>query len=263
MKSICAVVGVWVLCTSFAQTSFAHEFWIDGAIVDADEGAILELDLKVGQKLDGVSLPYIADTIDRFEWVQGGKGNIVGRLGDLPAAQVALPTAEHAVIFHRTKPRRLIHTDWEKFKDYVRTEGSPEIVNAHLERGLPLAGFEETYSRHAKLVVLNEGADGIADRYLGSPLELVLETVERSGNQIELAGRLMGQANSGPHQISIFETTPNGVRHGTFLTEADGRFKVATQGSGPLLLSAVRISQGLDGEVAWHSDWASTVVIAP
>lgn len=259
MKYFAVAASLITFCAAFAPASYAHEFWIDGTIVKADN--VLELDLKVGQHLEGVSLPYIPDAIDTFEWVQGGSGRIAGTIGDLPAARVPLPRSESAIIFHRTKPRRLVHRDWEKFQQYVRAEGVPETVKVHEQRGLPLSEFAESYARHAKLVVLGEVSHSLEDRYMGSALEFVLETAEQTGNHIEITGRLIGQTDVGQHQISVFETTSDGARHSKALTDANGHFNVVTDGNGPLLLNSVQITPVLNNDTVWHSDWASVVVV--
>lgn len=235
----------------------AHEFWIDGTLVDGD---MLVLDLKVGQRLEGVSLPYIPETIDTFEWVQGGSGSITGRIGDQPAAKVSVSRAESAIVFHRTRPRHLVHKDWEKFLQYVKAEGAPETADLHEQRGLPLTEFAESYTRHAKLAVLADGSPPLKDRYMGSALEFVLETAQRTGNHIEISGQLMGQSD-GQHQISVFETTADGVRLSTTLTDPNGQFKVVTNGKGPLLLNSVQITPVLNNDTVWHSDWASVLVV--
>lgn len=261
MKLFLAMASAIALSGVFAPAATAHEFWIDGTVVEVETGTAIDLDLKVGQNLEGASLPYIPNTIDRFEWVQGAVGDISATIGDVPAARVPLPRSENAIIFHRTKPRRLIHKDWQKFHDYLRAEGAAEIARTHKERGLPMIGFTETYSRHAKLAVLGESSDGLKDRYMGSPLEFVLETAEHEGHQIELTGRLMGQTDPERHQISVFQTTPDGVRHSTTLTDASGRFKVTTDGTVPLLLNSVQITPVQNDDTVWHSDWASIFVM--
>lgn len=261
MKLFLAMAGVIALSGGFATVASAHEFWIDGTVVEVESGSVIELDLKVGQNLEGVSLPYIPNTIDRFEWVQGGAGDISATIGDTPAARVSLPQSEDAIIFHRTKPRRLIHKDWEKFKDYLRAEGASDIARIHKQRGLPMTGFAETYSRQAKLVALGEGSDGLQDRYMGSPLEFVLETAELAGSQIEITGRLMGPAEPRQHQISVFQTAPDGIKQSTILTDASGHFKIATDGVGPLLLNSVQIMPVHSDDTVWHSDWASIFVM--
>ncbi len=258
MRFFAVAVSLITACAAMAPASYAHEFWIDGTFVDSEN--VLELDLKVGQHLEGVSLPFIPDNIDRFEWVQGGSGEITGTIGDVPAARVPLPHSESAIVFHRTQPQYLVHKDWEKFQQYVRAEGVPETVKGHEQRGLSTTEFKESYTRHAKLVVLGEASHGLKDRYMGSALEFVLEATERTENHLEITGKLIGQTDVGQHQISVFETTSDGTRHSTTLSDPDGHFKVVTEGDGPLLLNSVKISPVLNDDTVWHSDWASLLV---
>ncbi len=261
MNPFLVMASAFALSGVLAPAAIAHEFWIDGTVVDAEGGPAIELDLMVGQNLDGVSLPYIPNTIDRFEWVQGGAGVITGTIGDVPAANVPLPRSGNAVIFHRTKPRRLVHKDWEKFNEYLRVEGATEIALVHEQRGLPLTGFAETYSRHAKIAVLGADLEDVEDRYMGSPFEFVLESARHFGDQIEISGRLIGLVDPLRHQVSVFQRTPTGVVRSTTLTDANGSFKLSTAGGGPVLLNSVKVTPVEHDDTAWHSDWASLFIV--
>lgn len=252
MRLYIASFSLMVAVGMTASSTAAHEFWIEGAIAGQGAETSLELDLKVGQRLDGVSLPFIPDTIDRFEWVQGGDGAISGRVGDIPAARVALGP-ETAIIFHRTEPRRLVHRDWNKFLEYLEMEGLTEIAEAHDRRGLPRTEFIETYTRHAKLALVLSEDMTVLDRHLGSPLEIVLDRVERLNTSLEITGRLISHTRQGEHQIAVF--TPAAVER--IMSEEDGRFRVLVPADQPVLLNAVQLTPGPAGQAAWHSDWAS------
>lgn len=259
MKRYFEIAAAVIFCGALVSTAEAHEFWIDGTIVEADGGIELELDLKVGQMLEGVSLPYIPDTIESFEWVQGGTGIINGTIGDIPATRVSLPPKESVIIFHRTRPRRLVHQDWEEFKESLRAEGLSETASIHLQRGLPLTGFTETYTRHAKLVLLREDLVDIEDQYLGSPLEFVLERVERKGDQVNVSGRLEGPIETRQRRISVIQMTSAGSKSQAKMSDHDGAFELTIVGDGPILLNAVSLTS-VSGVADWHSDWASALL---
>ncbi len=234
----------------------AHEFWVEGRIVDEQGDRVLELDLKVGQMLDGVSLPYIPDNVGKFQWIQGGEGPISGDLGDIPAASVTPDDDTNLLIFHRTEPRRTLHRDWSTFLSYLDMEGLDGVALAHEKRGLPRAGFEESYTRHAKFALVAPDSTEIGDRYLGSPLEIMLNQVERKEGNIEIAGHVMGSKPPTSHQVSIFYHHMDDVQIRRLRTGPDGHFSV-TIPRGPVLLNAVNISPSESRDVAWHSDWAS------
>lgn len=258
MKLGVEVAAALVLIGASAPALYAHEFWIDGTVVVEDGEAMLGLDLKVGQTLDGISLPYIPETVDSFAWVHGGTGEITGRIGDIPAARVPLDASESVVILHRTQPRRLVHNDWTKFLEYLALEGLDGIADEHDRRDLPQEGFTETYTRHAKFALVTPGQP-IHDRYVGSPAEIVLDCVSQSGDRLEIAGRLVADGEPRAHQISAFYQSPDKTETLRRRAQRDGSFTF-TVPVGPVLLNAVSIMPVTQSDVAWHSDWASLFV---
>ena len=238
----------------------AHEFWINGTTRQQDGQTLLELDLKVGQMLDGISLPFVPENVTRFEWIQGGIGPIVGGLGDLPAATVQLQDQGPTIIFHRTAARRLVHNDWEKFLEYLTLEGLRDAAALHEARGLPKTGFSESYTRHAKLVLLGDGPAKLEDRYLGSPLEIVLEKVERRGAGLVIEGRVEGTGSQRSRQINVFQTEGQNVSTRNLGTKEDGTFAINLPSAGSVLLNVVDLTSRSPSDADWHSDWASAFI---
>lgn len=72
MKLGYEVAAALVLIGMSIPAADAHEFWIDGTVVAEDGETLLDLDLKVGQTLDGISLPYIPETVASFTWLYPG-----------------------------------------------------------------------------------------------------------------------------------------------------------------------------------------------
>ncbi len=236
----------------------AHEFWIEGSVIEDSGASELVLDLKVGQMLEGTSLPYLPNSIESFSWIAGGEGAINGMIGDTPAARVPFDPEAGATIFHRTKPRRLEHHDWQKFLEYLELENLDRIAEQHQERGLPKSGFTETYTRHAKLAVVPRGVTRIFDDYQGSPLEFILLDVDVSPNQVELKGQLLSNTGAVPKKINVFRETSGGTKRTELQTDGNGKFAIVLPEPSALLVNAVTMKPVIsDG---WHSDWASLFV---
>ncbi|NNK68201.1 MAG: hypothetical protein HKO95_15855 [Rhodobacteraceae bacterium] len=254
------LAAVIVLSGMIVPSVDAHEFWIDGNVHGADGESVLELDLKVGQMLDGVSLPFVPDTVETFDWIWGGAGPVKGAIGDVPAAVVPFDPQRGAVIFHRTKPRRLVHKDWDEFLSYLKMEGLEHAEDEHLARGLPLTGFSESYSRHAKLVVLPKDSPAIEDHYQGSPVEIVLDQVILDREHTRIIGRIFQDVTVRPSQVTVFQSKPDGLEVRKVEISKDGRFDVAVPESGSVLLNAVALSSASPVDAEWHSDWASVLI---
>ena len=254
------IAATAVLLSVMLAEAEAHEFWIDGTLVQENATELLALDLKVGQNLDGLSLPYIPDTIERFEWVDGGNGAISGNLGETPAARVAVDPHLGAVIFHRTAPRKLLHRDWSKFLDYLTTEGLTGIAEAHERRGLPRTGFSETYTRHAKFVLITPDSRTVQDRYLGSPVEIVLDAVQKDGRDVMIRGHVIENNRPAERQLTAFYIGSNGIAVRRTVPTREGAFALAIPPTGPVLLNAVAMSPTDTSEASWHSDWASMFI---
>lgn len=252
---VAAACAFWGMIVPAAE---AHEFWIDGQI-DPDT-ATLALDLKVGQNLDGISLPYIPETVSAFHWVSGGKGEITGQIGDVPSVRLPFDSRQGAVIFHRTEPRQLVHADADLFQRYLDMEGLTTIATQHLDRGLPDTGFTEEYARHAKLFVAAQASDASGDSYLGSPLEFVVEQVQRQNGDIRITARLETPDGPSRAQVTVFTMAAHGVTRHTLLPDDRGRVDIRLDDSDAVLLNAVTMRPATRGDAVWRSDWASLKV---
>lgn len=255
MKTLFEVAAACAFLGMIVPAAEAHEFWIEGQI-DPD-GATLTLDLKVGQNLDGVSLPYFPETVSAFHWVSGGKGDIVGQIGEIPSARLPFDSSEGAVVFHRTKPRQLVHSDPELFQRYLDMEGLHHIPVLHAERGLPPAGFVEEYSRHAKLYVSSANEPTLQDAYQGSPVEFVVEQIRRQHGSIRINARLETPFGPSRAQVTVFAMGADGVKRRIIVPDQHGRVDIQLQNRDSVLLNAVIMRPLPRGDAVWSSDWAS------
>ncbi|MEO8531030.1 MAG: DUF4198 domain-containing protein, partial [Deltaproteobacteria bacterium] len=138
----------------------AHEFWISPVAYTVAEHEPIIADLRVGQKFDAPAFAYIDFNIKRFDLIQNGiTTKVTGRMGDIPALQMAAPGDGLVTIVHETSDNLLTWSDFEKFESFVKHKDLKGTMEAHTALGLPPTGFKETYRRFVKsLVKVGTGA---------------------------------------------------------------------------------------------------------
>lgn len=247
--------------TLCAASLEAHEFWVEPLSYQVPFGDRVQLDLRVGQLLQGRSYPYLSHKFARFEAEDAtGVHALAGNEGDIPA--MIYPAVAHGlhVITYHALPERLTYDSFADFVNFVEEEGLTGVIQRHRARGLPLTGFAEGYSRNAKaLVQVGPPDEGQNDRVAGLPFELVAMENPYTARD-RLAVRLLWQG--GPvaaAQVTLFHRPASGeVTRETFRTDPDGVVLIPFMASGSYLLSAVHMGErpAESGEV-WHSIWAS------
>ena len=50
----------------FATFSYSHEMWLEANSFQIDTNDVLEVNIKIGEKLQGSNLPYIPKSIEEF-----------------------------------------------------------------------------------------------------------------------------------------------------------------------------------------------------
>lgn len=248
----------------------AHEFWLspdDYTIAPED---VMAVRLRVGQEMKGAALSYLPNAITRFEVVQGdGIRPVEGRLGDNPALQMAAETDGLAIIVHETADSELNYSDFAVFQRFVAHKDFRTALADHAARGLPEAGFRETYRRHAKsLIAVGSGAG--ADRAIGLKIEIV--ALANPYTDDLTAGLpllvLLDGAPRADTQVELFQTAPDGTvtitRH---RTDAEGKVTVPVLPGMEYLVDNVDLralpnDDSKTGPV-WHSDWASLTFHTP
>ena len=63
----------------FATFSYSHEMWLEANSFQIDTNDVLEVNIKIGEKLQGSNLPYIPKSIEEFYWSQNGENQFRGR----------------------------------------------------------------------------------------------------------------------------------------------------------------------------------------
>lgn len=269
-----ARAAAWVplLAAILTDPAAAHEFWIEPEASQVEVGDTVRAELRVGAMLSGEAYPYLSDQIVAARLhAPGGVTDIEGMEGDLPALAVTPSEPGLHVILYHAAPAVAEFEDLETFASYLALEGLDDVVRQHKERGLPEAGFSETYSRNARALLQVGPADPAQlDRPTGMPLELIALQNPFVGGLSELEVQLLWQGAPVPNrQVTIFHRPPAGdgagdeatggeVTRSLVTTDAEGRASIALTEAGFYLLNAVQMKpvEG-QGDVVWDSHWAT------
>ncbi len=227
MKVRRAYRHIYLLCLPYlfpAYTS-AHEFWIEPVRFDISTTENLIANLNVGQHFKGNPQSFIPDKFVELS-ITDSRGNraVSGRLGELPAVNVPVQRAGLHILTYQSRPQSAVYEDFAKFERFATKEGNAWILDQHRRRGLSRRNVTEAYTRYAKALVQVGDAAG-ADRIMGMPLELVLETnpyADSTGEDVAVTLLWQGKGLASA-QISVFRKYGGcDATRSTAVTEIDG-----------------------------------------
>jgi hypothetical protein len=221
---------LWVVATltaiALGGKGMAHEFWIDPTAFVIAPGAGIEAQLRVGTEFEGSAMSYLPRNFTRFDVVTGDQIRPAeGRLGNIPALDMADMAEGLAVVVHETTQSRLTWSEWERFEAFVDHKDLGDIVALQAARGLDQVDVREGYTRFAKsLIAVGDGAGedrrmglrteivALANPYtddLGGvfPVQVWLDETPRADEQVELFAR----APDGTIAISYHRTDADGI----------------------------------------------------
>jgi hypothetical protein len=260
---LCAPVAIEWACS--AALAAAHEFWLSPVDYTLAPGAEMAVHGRVGEGFRGATQVYNPGAVARFEVIAGGTAQPVEmRFGDDPMLSRPAPGPGLAIVVHETTDRRLTYRDAEVFRRFVVHKDLAGVLDRHAARGLPEAGFDEFYRRHAKaLVAVGDGAG--ADRRLGLRIEIVAEANPYTDDlSAGLPVRVWydGRPRAGA-QVELFARAPDGAvtvtRH---RTDGAGRATLPMAAGTEYLVDSVAM-EALDGPVPWRSHWAALTFRTP
>jgi len=248
----------------------AHEFWISPQSYTVAPGEPILADLRVGQKFDAPAYAYIDFNITRFNLIQNGVvTKVTGRMGDLPALQMAAPGDGLVTVVHETSDNLLKWDDFEKFKSFVAHKDLKGTLEAHTALGLPPTGFKETYRRFVKSLV-KVGTGTGQDIETGMRTEIIaLANPYTDDVGAGFPVKLMFEQAIWPDaQIEVFEKAPDGsVVTTTVRTNGDGIAVVPVRPGMEYMLDAVHMAKtGGDfakDEPVFESLWANLTFKVP
>ncbi len=249
--------------------ALGHEFWIEPARYAQPAGEPLIAQLKNGQDFAGNNQTFFERRFTRFELIGDGQVlPVAGRSGDIPALTAYVPGDGLWTIVHETTPLKLTYKTWEKFQAFADHKAFPDIRARHDARGLPEAGFVETYTRHAKaLVAVGDGVG--ADVATGMETEFVaLANPYTDDLTAGFPVRLLYQAAPrADAQIEIFDRAPDGsVTVTTTRTDAAGEAVIPVQSGHEYLLDGVVLrpaDPATEDDAVWRTLWAALTFAVP
>ena len=250
-------------------SAFAHEFWFMAEDFTLDGGTQVRAHIRNGSHMVGVDLPYLPDNLPRFEVVLGDTVTpITARLGDSPAVNVAVAGTGLAVLVAQTTDLTVTYDEFAVFQTFTQHKAMPQIAEEHKARGLPDAGFSETFKRYAKgLVAIGDGAG--ADRALGMRIEIVARAnpyTDDLSQGMPLQVLLDGKPRVGAQLLMLATAADGTVSETPYVTDAEGMAVVAAVSGSTYLADSVDI-YALENDPAtgpvWHSDWASLTYAVP
>jgi len=245
-----------------AKPIIAHDFWLDPSTFHAQPGDPVSLTLRVGENLQGDTLPYIDDWFSDYRVRNdGGEQTIDGIMGDDPAGKfVAGAPGIHLVGYRSTN--NFVELESQKFHDYLVKEGLESVVEIRNQRGDGDIPGREDYSRCAKTLV------SVGDRYSGDifnkPLGYTLELVPEENPYAMAPGdslpvQLLYLSEPIEDVLVVAFTQDEPEKKTSARTDESGRVSLKLSQPGNWLVKAVHIIEipPSNKKADWESFWAS------
>ena len=265
------VITLKILAFAFLSTfsAFSHELWLEPKVFILNTNETLKVNIKLGEKMEGVNLAFIPKNIEEFFWSQDGVKNIVqSGLGDRPAFSKKMVEEGLTSIVYVSKPATLMYRKFEKFEKFARHKDLGPVKQLHAEYGFPEKDFFETYRRFAKAIV-GVGSSSGNDNYFGLTTEFILLN-NPFENRIHDFLKLKLVYEGKPRkraQVKVFERSDTGaVRITNTKTSHDGIAIVPIKRGSVYLFDAVKLrpaKQSIDQKTVWETLWASLMIEVP
>lgn len=249
----------------------AHEYWIEPQAYQIPANGQLVADLVNGEEFKGSKLAYIPQRFVHFVAVMNGKvAPVPGRVGDMPALTMDLPTEGLAVVAYQSRNLTVDYEEWEKFKSFVKHKDLGDAEAMHTARGFAIGGLTEVYSRYSKSLVA-VGAGGGEDVRTGLTTELVALTNPYTddvsdGIRVQLFYLQNVRANT---QVEVFEKAPDGsVAQAFYRTDSDGIATIPVKAGHTYMADAVVLREpkenvAADTGAVWETLWANLTWAVP
>ena len=254
-----------------AAPAVGHELWLEPQDYMVDPEATVMADIVNGESFAGPKIPYLPQRFAHFVMFSDGRAvEVPGRVGDMPALNMAPPGEGLAVVAYQANDATVDYETWEKFASFAEHKGFGDVLPRHLERGLPRDGFKEVYSRYSKtLVAVGSGAG--ADMRTGLETEIVALTNPYTddlsgGMRFQLFYRDDVRANA---RFEVFAKAPDGTVTQTFYeTDADGIATVPVEPGVSYMADAVVLREPnaqveADTGGVWETLWANMTWAVP
>ena len=265
------VVTLKILAFAVLSTfsAFSHELWLEPKVFTLNTNETLKVNIKLGEKMQGVNLAFIPKNIEEFFWSQNGAKSIVqSRLGDRPAFSKKIVDEGLTSIVYVSKPSILMYRTFEKFDKFASHKKLGPVKQWHSEYGFPEKKFFETYRRFAKAIV-SVGSGSGNDSYFGLTTEFILlnNPFEDSIQDFVKLKLVYEGKPRKKAQVEVFERSDTGtVRIITTKTSDDGIAVVPIKRGSMYLFDAVKLrpaKNSTDRRAVWETLWASLVIKVP
>lgn len=250
-------------------SALAHEFWIHALDWQIEAGDRLLADIKVGEEMKANGMPFLPAQTRRSQ-LRSPQGLFAlnGKIGDRPAIQFETQSPGLHVLVHQTDNLILTYQEMAKFMAFVQHKDLGVDETAHTERGLPLEGFKERYSRYAKALVAVGHGRG-SDAEVGLETELIAlknPYVDRLSGEMPVKLTYQGAPRK-QAQVEVFELSEDGQVSITFVrTNEAGIALVPVRAGFTYMLDSVvlrPVDVGAEDEAVWESLWANLTFAVP
>lgn len=240
----------------------AHEYWLQPEDFIIEPKTKMRIHIKIGQHFKGNNQPYLPDEVKSIKIHRQDKTvTVKPRLGDYPAISYAPLGDGLNIVALETHLFKLNYEYWEKFENFVESEGIDWVFAQHYKRSLPSDDFIEAYRRHAK-TLLHAGSGAGQDRKVGLEFEWVLQA-----NPYTETGELVAQlwwrgAVFADSQARLFVKSNGQVMEHILRTDQQGRVSFERLPNAVYLLNAVHMivpdqDTVNQTDAVWESRWAS------
>lgn len=260
-----------VIFSVLAAPLSAHELWLEPLNYEIAPDGNLEAEIVNGQNFEGTRLPYLPQRYRHFISFLDGTGTLVtGRAGDTPALNMPASGDGLHVIVYQSTAATISYDAWEKFQKFADHKDFPDAGVRQIERGLPLEGFSEVYTRYSKsLIAAGSGAG--ADLETGLETELVALTNPYTddlsgGFRVSL---LYQGAPRADEQVELFEKAADDTVIVTYhRTDENGVATLPVRAGHSYMIDAVVLrepSQAMAEQTGavWETLWANLTFAVP
>ena len=249
----------------------AHEFWLEPLVYQAPADAILAARIVNGQNFGGIEISYFPQRFTRFDVILGDQvAPVEARLGASPALMTPPLGDGLNVVVYQSTDAVVNYDAFHRFVRFAWHKGFDHTAEAHIARGLPLANFNEVYSRYVKTLI-GVGSSAGADARAGLETEFVAldnpYTADLSGGmRVQL---FYGDAVRANTQIEVFEKPlETAVTPVLYQTDADGIATIEVLPGHSYLVNAVVLrepdaAKAAANDAVWETLWASLTFGVP
>ena len=253
----------------FVSHAFSHEMWLETDTFQIDTNEILEINIKIGEKLQGSNRPYIPNNIEEFYWSQNGKKiDVNSRLGDSPAFSEVINNDGLTSIVYISKPSYLTYDTIQKFEKFANHKDLGPVKKLHASLGFPEKNFKETYRRFAKVIV-GVGSSSGQDSNFGLLTEFILLNnpyTDKNQNILKLKLNYQGKPRSNV-QVEVFERSlDDKVSIFKTKTSKNGIIIIPVKKGYDYLFDAVKLRKAdplSKQKAVWETLWATLMINIP